>query len=67
MKWDKRAVSMKLMWQNGWREQALKTWAELVDVFPGTGKGVGCRVLLDDSPLQATHKVEIFEIDEQRG
>ena len=57
----------KLGWQNGWRKQALKTWVELVGVFPGTGKDVGCHVLLDDSSLQATHKVEILETDEQRG
>ena len=60
-------VSMKLGWQNGGREQVLKAWVELVDVFPGTGKGVGCRVVLDDPSLQAAHKVEIFETDEQRG
>ena len=57
---------MKLGRQNGGREQALKTWVELVDVFSGTGKGVCCRVVLDDPSLQATHKVETFETDEQR-
>ena len=54
---------MKFGWRNGGHGQALKTWVELIDVFPGTGKGVCCRVLLDDPSLQATHKAEVFETD----
>ena len=56
---------MKLGWQNRGREQAPKLWVELVDVFPGTGKGVCCPILLDDPSQQATYKVEIFKMDEQ--
>ena len=58
---------MKLGWQNGAHEQALKMWVELIDAIPGTGKGVCCHVLVGDPSLQATHKAEIFETDEQRG